>query len=36
MKIFEGQLFRDTEAIGHMDPFVEVEYLGKKIRTQIL
>lgn len=36
VKIIEGKLYRDTEAIGKMDPFVEIEYIDKKIRTTVL
>ena len=31
----KGKLYRDTEAIGKMDPFVEIEYKNKKYRTRV-
>ena len=31
----QGKLYRDTEAIGKMDPFVEIEYKNKKYRTKV-
>jgi Ca2+-dependent lipid-binding protein len=31
----EGDLTRDTETFGSMDPLVEVEYLGQKMRTRV-
>ncbi len=36
IKVVEGKLFRDTEAIGKMDPFVEIQYIEKKYRTTVL
>ena len=30
-----GKLYRDTESIGKMDPFVEIEYENKKYRTRV-
>ncbi len=36
MKILNGSLLRDTEAIGKMDPFIQVVYLGKKYRTKTI
>ena len=36
MKILNGSLLRDTEAIGKMDPFIEIVYLGKKYRTKTI
>jgi hypothetical protein len=34
MKIINGKLLRDTEAMGKMDPFIQIIYLGKKYRTK--
>ena len=31
----KGKLYRDTETIGKMDPFVEIEYKNKKYRTRV-
>ena len=38
LKLFiqRGKLYRDTEAIGKMDPFVQVEYRDKKFRTKVI
>jgi Ca2+-dependent lipid-binding protein len=35
LQIIEGKLLRDTEIIGKMDPFVTLEYSGKKYRTKV-
>jgi Ca2+-dependent lipid-binding protein len=29
-------MFRDTEAIGKMDPFITIQYLDKKWKTTVL
>ena len=34
--LIEAKLFRDTEVMGKMDPFVEIEYLDKTFRTAVL
>lgn len=34
--IHSGKLFRDTEVIGEMDPYVYIEYRGKRYKTSIL
>jgi Ca2+-dependent lipid-binding protein len=36
MKILNGSLLRDTEAMGKMDPFIQIVYLGKKYRTKTI
>jgi Ca2+-dependent lipid-binding protein len=33
--VIEGKLFRDTEAVGEMDPFILIEYKGKKFQTKV-
>lgn len=33
LEIVEGQLIKDTEVWGEMDPFVEVQYLELKYKT---
>jgi Ca2+-dependent lipid-binding protein len=35
-KILQGQLFRNTEIFGQMDPFVVIDYDGKKYKTKVL
>jgi Ca2+-dependent lipid-binding protein len=35
LKVIEAKLLRDTEIIGKMDPFVVLEYSGKKYRTKV-
>ncbi|CDW71125.1 c2 domain containing protein [Stylonychia lemnae] len=35
IRIVEGKLYRDTEAFGKMDPFVQVEYNGNKYKTRV-
>ena len=34
--VIDGKLFRDTELIGEMDPFVKFELDGKKYKTNII
>jgi Ca2+-dependent lipid-binding protein len=36
LTVHEGKLIRDTEAFGHMDPFVMVTYNSQKFRTKVL
>jgi Ca2+-dependent lipid-binding protein len=36
LKIVSGQLYRDTEVFGNMDPFVVIEFNGQKYRTKTL
>ena len=31
--VIEGKLLRDTEAVGKMDPLVEIKYLNQTQRT---
>jgi Ca2+-dependent lipid-binding protein len=31
----KGKLYRDTETLSKMDPFVEIEYKNKKYRTRV-
>ena len=33
--IIQGKLYRNTESIGKMDPFVELDYQGKKYTTKV-
>lgn len=35
-KILQGQLFRNTETFGQMDPFVVIEHNNKKYKTKVL
>jgi Ca2+-dependent lipid-binding protein len=35
LTLIEGKLTRDTEALGKMDPFVEIKYLNNKYRTRV-
>ena len=34
--IIQGKLYRNTESIGKMDPFVELDYEGKKFTTKVI
>ena len=36
IKVIRGQLHRNTEFFGQMDPFVSIEYKGKKYKTNTL
>ena len=35
VKAIEAKLLIDTELFGKMDPFIEVEYLGSKLKTPV-
>lgn len=35
ISILKGKLYRDTETIGKMDPFVEIEYNEKQYKTKV-
>jgi len=34
--VIEAKLVRNTEGLGKMDPFVEIEYLDKKYKTNVV
>ena len=34
INVLEGKLFRDTQMIGKMDPYLLLEYSGQKFRTK--
>jgi hypothetical protein len=34
--LIEAKLIRDTEVMGKMDPFVEIEYLDQIFRTEVI
>lgn len=36
LKIVEATLTRDTEMVGHMDPFIKVECDGRDYRTKVI
>ena len=36
LKACEGKLLRDTEAMGEMDPFIQIKYNSKTYRTRVL
>ena len=35
MLVVEGELFRDTETFGQMDPFLIIEHNNKKYKTSV-
>jgi hypothetical protein len=35
MLVVEGELFRDTETFGQMDPFLIIEHNNKKYKTTV-
>jgi Ca2+-dependent lipid-binding protein len=35
LQVIEAKLIKDTEIIGKMDPFLILEYTGKKYRTKV-
>ena len=35
ISIIKGKLYRDTETMGKMDPFVEIEYNEKQYKTKV-
>ena len=35
MNIISSKLSRNTEALGKMDPFVQLKYQGKEYRTSV-
>ena len=35
MKVVQGRLTRDLELIGKQDPYVKLEYMGKRYKTRI-
>lgn len=35
LKIVEGKLYRDTEVMGKMSPYVTMVYKGNKLKTKV-
>ncbi len=36
IKVVKGDLYRDVETFGKMDPYVTILYLGEKFKTKIM
>jgi Ca2+-dependent lipid-binding protein len=36
IKVVKGELYRDVEIFGKMDPYVTILYLGEKFKTKIM
>jgi Ca2+-dependent lipid-binding protein len=34
ISVLQGKLYRDTEKIGKMDPFVQINYMGTIFKTK--
>jgi len=36
ISVLQGKLYRDTEKIGKMDPFVQINYMGSIFKTKTM
>ena len=35
LKVVEGKLFRDTEVMGKMSPYITIVFKGTKLKTKV-